>query len=171
MKHACSARSYQVRANGRLLNPACAAECAVVAQDAEGDSQSEEIGMADRMDDGGSMDTDEEHDHDDEHPDHYDDEEDDDDDDEDDDDGGQVGVCLGPGRAVAMSALGRASNTYAHLGCLGRVPAASSGDVCKAMISQSACGHEAVSKLLLGSQPSGAILERNVMSAGGGHLR
>ena len=126
--------------------------------------------MADRMDDGGSMDTDEEHDHDDEHPDHYNDEEDDDDD-EDDDDGGQVGLRLSPGRAVAMSALGRASKTYAHLGCLGRVPAASSGDVCEAMISQSACGHEAVSKLLLGSQPSGAILERSAMSTGGGHLR
>lgn len=73
------------------------AESARAVQDPEGDSQSEEIGMADRLDnemDEGSMDTDEEHDHDDEdeHPDHF---SDDDDEDDDDDDGGEVGL-LGP---------------------------------------------------------------------------
>jgi hypothetical protein len=73
------------------------------------------------MDDEGSMDTDEEHDRDDEHPDHYDDEEDDDDD-EDDDDAGQVGLRLGPGRAVTVSAPDRASSADALLGCLGPVP-------------------------------------------------
>ena len=128
--------------------------------------------MADRMDDEGSMDTDEEHDHDDEHPDHYDDEEDDDDDDdEDDDDGGQVGLRLGPGRAVTMSALDRLLALMNIEAVLALCPTASFGDECKAMISQSACGHEAVSELLLGSQSSKAILERNVMSTGGGHLR
>ena len=79
--------------------------------------------MADRLDDEGSMDTDEEHDHDDEHPDHFDDEEDDDsDEDDDDDDAGQVGRCLGPGRVVTMSAPDRASSADALLGCLGPVP-------------------------------------------------
>ena len=74
------------------------AESAPAVQDPEGDSQSEEIGMADRLDnemDEGSMDTDEEHDHDDEdeHPDHFSDEDDDDDDDE---DGGEVELLAPP---------------------------------------------------------------------------
>ena len=65
-------------------------------QDPEGDSQSEEIGMADRLDnemDEGSMDTDDEHDHPDGHGGQYsddEDEEDEDDEDDDDADDGQV---------------------------------------------------------------------------------
>ncbi len=80
----------------------------LAAQDPEGDSQSEEIGMADRLDnemDEGSMDTDEEHDHDDEdddeHPDHLSDE----DDDDEDDDGGQVVTplpCMSPGECLLL---------------------------------------------------------------------
>ncbi len=84
----------------RFVISLCRCDDLCAAQDPEGDSQSEEIGMADRLDnemDEGSMDTDEEHDHDDEdddgHPDHFSDE---DDDEDDDDDGGQVqllGFC------------------------------------------------------------------------------
>ena len=67
----------------------------LLSQDPEGDSQSEEIGMADRLGnemDEGSMDTDEEHDQDleEEHPDHFSDDDEDDDEDDDDDDGGEV---------------------------------------------------------------------------------